>query len=71
MMNRLESIMQLAEEPPEGEVRTADEVEALLVEEIRKLGNETMSSWATSAESKVVEKHKALHGKLHQREKKR
>jgi hypothetical protein len=34
-------------------LKTADEVEELLVREIRQLGNVTMRQWATQAEERV------------------
>lgn len=45
---RMQAILELADSG-EG---TADEVEALLVEEIRRLGKSTMESWAGEAEQK-------------------
>jgi hypothetical protein len=52
---QFESILGLAS-AGEGETpwRTADEVEALLVEEVRKLGNQTMQHWAQGAEARAV-----------------
>jgi hypothetical protein len=52
---QFESILGLAS-AGEGEApwRTADEVEALLVEEVRKLGNQTMQQWAQGAEARAV-----------------
>ena len=48
LMARFLSILSLAEEPDHnGTIRSADEVEALLIEEVRKLGKEGMESWAS------------------------
>jgi len=33
----------------EGEIQSADEVEALLIEEVRRLGNTSMGQWPSSA----------------------
>ena len=41
--------------------RTADEVEALLVEEVRKLGNQTMQHWAQGAQARALEDCKKEH----------
>ena len=56
LFEQFESILGLAaagkgEEP----WRTADEVEALLVEKVRKLGSQTMQHWAQGAEARAVE----------------
>lgn len=51
LAERIEGIVKLADEPEgEGRVRSADEVEALLVEELRKLGNDTLVDWAGSVD---------------------
>lgn len=49
----------------EGEApwRTADEVENLLVEEVRKLGHQTMEHWAQGAQARAVEDCKKEHPK--------
>lgn len=49
---RFESILELAESE-EGAVRTADEVEALLIEQVRRLGAETMEDWARGAQVRI------------------
>ena len=71
MFERIESILSIAIEPCVGPVRSADEVESLLIEEIRKLGKETLESWARAAEQKVSEELKSSSRGLEQREKKR
>ena len=45
---RFEAILALTE--LEGEWRAADQVEELLVEEVRRLGSQTMHQWAAHAE---------------------
>ena len=52
---QFESILGLAS-AGEGEApwRTADEVEGLLVEEVRKLGHQTMQHWAQGAQARAV-----------------
>ena len=52
IMARVESILEIARSE-EGPLKTADEVEELLVEEIRRLGQATMSQWAVGAEERV------------------
>jgi 5'-deoxynucleotidase YfbR-like HD superfamily hydrolase len=41
----------------EGEIKQADEVEALLIEEIRKLGQASMKQWAQEAEIRSGEEY--------------
>jgi hypothetical protein len=52
MMERMQSILKIARNE-EGPLKTADEVEALLIEEMRRLGHSTMSQWAITAEERV------------------
>src|SRR6266436_475905 len=52
MMERVQSILEIARKA-EGPLKTADEVEELLIEEMRRLGNATLSHWATQAEERV------------------
>ena len=41
-----------------GPLKRADEVEALLIEQMRRLGNATMESWASRAERTLAEQLK-------------
>jgi hypothetical protein len=59
MMARVHSILEIARN--EGELKTADEVEELLVEELRKLGNTAMGDWAAEAQERIS-------GELHNQE---
>ena len=52
MMERMQSILKIAHNE-DGPLKTADEVEALLIEEMRRLGHSTMSQWAITAEKRV------------------
>ena len=52
-MERFQSILELSS--TQGPLKSADEVEALLIEEMRRLGNTTMGDWATSAERRLGE----------------
>lgn len=38
----------------EGPLKSADEIEGLLIEETRRLGNATMGSWAARAEERLA-----------------
>ena len=52
MLARLQSILDLAH-ATDGPLKTADEIEALLVQELRQLGSTTMNQWAVQAEARV------------------
>lgn len=54
LMERFEAILELTESEG-GKLRTADEVEDLLVEEVRRLGNRAMHDWAGGAEQRAAE----------------
>ena len=54
LMERFQSILQISANA-DGPVRSADEVEGLLIEEMRRLGNATMGDWASSAEKRLAE----------------
>ncbi len=71
LFERFESILALAHEEDGANVRSADEVESVLIEQLRQLGNETLSHWASSAEQKVGEELKSNNPSVQQREKKR
>ena len=52
VMQRVERIVEIANSS-EGPLKTADQIEELLLEEMRRLGNETMTEWATQPEKRV------------------
>lgn len=53
MLERMQSILELASNQ-EGPLKTADEVEEALIEQIRQLGQTTMTQWAKTAEQRVT-----------------
>lgn len=55
---RVEHIMEIAN-TSEGPLKTADQIEELLIEEMRRLGNDTMTEWATRAQERVAQELKA------------
>lgn len=57
MMERFQSILELASSG-DGPLKTADEVEELLIEAVRKLGHTTLSQWAVGAEERVSQELK-------------
>ena len=69
LMDRFEAILRIGQ--AEGGIRSADEVEELLIEEIRKLGQETLSTWAANVEQTLATQVKSRPTKVQQREKKR
>jgi hypothetical protein len=50
--DRVRSILDIAGNE-EGPLKTADQVEELLIEEMRRLGHVTMTQWAVQAEARV------------------
>ena len=50
---------------------TADEVEGLLIQELRRLGNTSMRQWATGAEARVSDELKGQDDTVRSRKKKR
>ncbi len=52
MLARLQSILDLAH-ANDGPLKTADEIEELLIQELRQLGSTTMNQWAVQAEARV------------------
>ena len=69
MMARVQSILDIAAEA--GGAKTADQVEELLVEEMRKLGNSTMREWAGQAQEAMVRDLRQKDATLRSRKKKR
>ena len=70
MMERVQSILDIAYNT-EGPLKNADQVEELLVQEMRRLGNTSMHQWATQAEQRVSRELKAQDGTVRSRKKKR
>jgi len=52
IMERVQSILEIASHE-NGPLKSADAVEAMLIEQMRRLGHLTMSRWATTAEERV------------------
>lgn len=57
LMERFKTILEITTSA-EGPLKSADEVEAILVEELRQLGNTTMGSWASRTEKRLAEQLK-------------
>jgi hypothetical protein len=70
MMARFQSILDISGNA-EGPLKTADEVEALLIEEMRRVGNAAMNQWAVQAEERVGRELKEEDPTLRARKKKR
>lgn len=67
---RVERILAIANSS-EGPLKTADEIEELLLEEMRRLGNDTMTEWATEAEKRVGQELQTQDPTVLKRKKKR
>jgi len=70
MMERVKSILEITCSTT-GPLMSADEVEELLVQEMRQLGNSSMGQCATHAEERVSEELKAQDPSVRSRKKKR
>lgn len=54
VMERVKRILEIADST-EGPLKTADEIEELLLLEMRRLGNDTMTEWAAQTEKGLGE----------------
>ena len=70
MMERLRSIVELTRNA-QSPLKTADEVEELLIQELRRLGNTTLCQWAMQAEARVSNELKGQDPTIRSRKKKR
>ena len=70
MMARVQSILEIARNA-DGPLKTADEVEEQLIEEMRRLGNATMGHWAREAEERVSNELRSQDPTVLSRKKKR
>jgi hypothetical protein len=52
LLGRFAAILEISD-GEEGEIQSEDEVEALLIEEVRRLGNASMGQWAKEAEARA------------------
>lgn len=68
MMVRVQRLLEIARNA-EGPLKTADEVEELRIEEMRRLGNVTLSQWAIQAEERVSTELKRQDGTVRSRKK--
>ena len=68
LQSRFESILELAHNT-DGPLQTADQVEELLIEELRQLGNVSMNQWAQQAEARVSNELKAADDTVRSRKK--
>lgn len=57
LIERFRTILEITANA-QGPIKTADEVEELLIQELRRLGNATMASWASRAERTLGQKLK-------------
>jgi len=70
IMARFQSILDITRNA-DGPLKTADEVEELLIQEIRCLGNTTMNRWAVHAQERVGQELKEQDPSIRSRKKKR
>ena len=70
MLDRVQSILDLVH-ATDGPLKSADEVEELLIQELRQLGYSTMNQWATQAEVRVGDELQSQDATVRSRKKKR
>ena len=70
LLERFQSILHLATNE-EGPLKTADEVEELLIQELRRLGSTTLHQWAHQAEERVTTELQQADPTVRSRKKKR
>ncbi len=70
LLERVRSILEITASA-EGPLKKADEVEALLIQEMRRLGQATMENWARRAEQSLAEQLKQQDASASVRKKKR
>lgn len=70
LLERFKHILQIAADT-DGPIKTADEIEALLIEEVRRLGNTTLQGWGEQVERKLAEQLKQKDASASVRKKKR
>lgn len=69
IMERVQRILQIAQ--AEGSLKMADEIEELLIQELRSLGNSTMNEWAAQAHERLSQQFQTEHPDALKRKKKR
>lgn len=57
MSERIEAILAMSLSSEGQEVKKADEIEAMLIEQLRALGASTMREWGAGAEQAIAQKH--------------
>ncbi len=62
--------MELSSEYTDQSITTADQVEVLLIEEVRKSDNQTLCCWRENTEEKIAQKTKLEYPEVKHREKK-
>ena len=70
LMQRFRNILEISSNA-DGPVKSADEVEGLVIEEMRRLGNATMGDWAASVEKRLGEELQQKEASARVRKKKR
>ncbi len=70
LLERVRSILEIAASAEES-IKSADEIEALLIEEMRRLGHATLETWAGRAEQTLADQLKQKDASASVRKKKR
>ncbi len=70
LMERFQSILEISANV-DGPIQSADQVEGLLIEEMRRLGNMAMESWGADVERRLSEQFRHREVSARARKKKR
>ena len=70
LFERVRSILEITASAA-GTIKQADEIEALLIQEVRRLGHATMETWAATAEQTLADELKQKDASAGVRKKKR
>lgn len=70
LIERFQSILEISANA-QGPIKSADEIEGLLVEELRRLGNSALGDWASRAEQRLGEELEQKDASARVRKKKR
>ena len=70
LKKRIDELLKIVEDA-EGDIEKANEAEQMVIEELRKMGNEVLHSWARNKEKRDVEKVRNKKGQYRDKGKKK
>jgi len=70
LKKRIDELLKIVEDA-EGDIQKANEAEQMVIEELRKMGNEALHSWARTREKRAVEEVRNKKGQFKNKGKKK